>query len=266
MINFPTAKINLGLHIIEKRSDNFHNIETIFYPIRIADALEFIPALIDSFSQSGISILGPNHDNLCMKALKLLRNDFTIPPLAIHLHKNIPIGAGLGGGSSDGATMLKMLNEYFDLKLTVIQLQNYGRQLGADCAFFINNKPVLAEGKGDELKMIEIDLSGYEIVVVMPQDIHISTAAAYSGVTPSKPIYKLNNLAEEPIENWKNILMNDFETSIFKCYPRIAELKQELYELGAIYASMSGSGAALYGIFKEKINLSYLKNVAIFEG
>lgn len=260
MLTFPNAKINIGLNIIEKRGDGFHNIESVFYPIELKDALE-VARDKDAgstgirFSSSGIPIPGSSHENLCVKAYDLISKDYPLPPVKAHLHKAIPIGAGLGGGSADAAFFIKLLNDHFELGLAWGELHHYARQLGSDCSFFITNKPAFAEGRGDTYERIDLDLSKYFIAVVYP-NIHIGTAEAYSGVKPKKPSYSLEQtILEKPVEEWKEIVHNDFEDSVFVKYPAIRSIKEKLYDRGALYASMSGSGSSVYGIFEKKIDL-----------
>jgi len=250
MISFPNAKINLGLHITSKRSDGYHKLESIFYPVQWTDALELIEGGTNSFemSFSGLPVPGKLESNLCYKAWQLLKSDFSLPNLKAHLHKVIPMGAGLGGGSSDAAFMLKMINEICDLKISDQQLQKYAAQLGSDCPFFIENKPMIASGRGEILNEVKIDLSNYHIAIVMPP-ISVGTAEAYSWITPAIPINDLCTTINLPIENWKGILINDFEEVVCKHHPIIADIKQQLYNNGAVYSSMSGSGAAVFGIF-----------------
>lgn len=259
MIVFPNAKINIGLNITERRPDGYHNLETIFYPLMIKDALEVIESQLLNFQSSGIEIPGSNEHNLCLKAYHLLKQDFDLPPVNIHLHKHIPIGAGLGGGSADAAFFIKLLNQNFKLGLTPDAMMNYARQLGADCAFFINNQPVYAYDKGDHFEEISLDLSDYHLVLVMPP-VHVSTAEAYSGIKPATPEVSLKELIKQPIQQWKATIKNDFEEHIFKAYPVIAGVKQALYEAGALYASMSGSGASVFGVFKTVPDLSALES------
>jgi 4-diphosphocytidyl-2-C-methyl-D-erythritol kinase len=254
MLNFPNAKINIGLNIIEKRADGFHNIESCFYPIPCNDALEVIPSASMSFEAYGIEIPGNGTDNLCIKAYQLLKADFKLPNFEIHLLKNIPIGAGMGGGSADGAFMLKLLNEMNNLGLSNSQLKAYAQKLGSDCAFFIENKPKYCFGKGDEFEEISIDLSGKYLVLINP-NIHISTAEAYAGISPKKPSQNIREILKLDISKWKQTLKNDFEESLFPKYPILPQIKQTLYNLGAEYASMTGSGSTLYGIFEKEINL-----------
>jgi 4-diphosphocytidyl-2-C-methyl-D-erythritol kinase len=252
MICFPNAKINLGLHIVSKRPDGYHNIETVFYPIPLCDALEIVPSETNetTFSQTGICVGGNPNDNLVMKAFHLLKNDFDLPETAIYLRKQIPFGAGLGGGSADAAFMLGLLNDFAGLGLSVKQLEEYAGRLGADCPFFIRNKPVFAEGIGDIFTPVDVSLKGYYLVLAKP-DIHVSTKEAYAGVTPKQPTFCLTEISRLPIEEWKNRIVNDFEEGIFARYPAIGAIKQALYDRGAIYASMSGSGSSVFGIFEK---------------
>lgn len=248
MITFPNAKINLGLNVVEKRADGYHNIETVFYPINLTDALEIMESGKFSFALSGIYLESPSENNLVVKAYHLLKDDFDLPPVSIHLHKVIPTGAGLGGGSSDGAFMLKMLNSFFSLGLESVQLENYASQLGADCAFFIKNSPALATGIGNILSPIAIGLSNYKIVLVKPP-FSVPTAEAYKNITPVRPTCPLEEITSLPVTKWKDILKNDFEDSVFESYPEIKQIKEKFYQAGALYSSMSGSGSAVYGIF-----------------
>ncbi|MDR1631950.1 MAG: 4-(cytidine 5'-diphospho)-2-C-methyl-D-erythritol kinase [Dysgonamonadaceae bacterium] len=252
MICFPNAKINLGLHIVSKRPDGYHNIETVFYPIPLCDALEIVPSETGetTFSQTGISIDGSPNDNLVMKAFHLLKNDFDLPEIAVFLRKQIPFGAGLGGGSADAAFMLGLLNDFAGLGLSVEQMEEYAGRLGADCPFFVRNKPVFAEGVGDIFTPVDVSLKGYYLVLVKP-DIHVSTKEAYAGIAPRQPLSRLTETIHLPVEEWKNRLVNDFEEGIFARYPAIGGIKQSLYDQGAIYASMSGSGSSVFGIFEK---------------
>jgi len=257
MIVFPNAKINIGLNIVSRRTDGYHNLETVFYPVKIFDALEAMPGDHLSFDASGLGIPGRDEDNLCLKAYQLIGADYSLPPVNIHLHKHIPIGAGLGGGSADAAFFIRLLDQLFDLGLSLDQKLNYARKLGADCAFFIENKPVYAYEKGDRFEPIELDLSSYAIVLVMPPA-HVSTSEAYRGVKPFWPARSVKELIKLPIEEWKSCIRNDFEESIFKNHAIIRGVKAALYESGAVYASMSGSGASVFGIFKQKPDLADL--------
>lgn len=269
MLTYPNAKINIGLNIIEKRSDGYHNIETVFYPIGICDVLqvEFSESCTDyGFSTSGLNIDGDPEDNLIVKAYRLIQSEFEIPPIDITLIKQIPFGAGLGGGSSDAAFMLKMLNEMFALKMTPRKLENMASSLGADCSVFIRNKPVFATGIGNIFNPIKLNLSGYFLVLVKPE-IHISTIEAYSLVIPKKPKISIFENIQRPIDEWKELIYNDFEESVFSKYPEIENIKKKLYDRGAIYASMSGSGSSIYGIFKtEPKELFELNNCFVAGG
>lgn len=258
MITFPNAKINLGLNVISRRPDGYHNIETLFYPVNIKDSLEVIESEELKFTTSGIEIPGFANENLCLKAYHLLCESYRLPPVHIHLHKQIPIGAGLGGGSADAAFFLKTMNEKFALSLSTEELEDYARRLGADCAFFIRDKPVFAVGRGDEFVPVDLSLKNYHLVLVMP-DVHVSTPEAYRGVKPRKPETSLIDLAKLPVENWKNHIVNDFEPGIFKNHYLIRGAKASLYEAGALFALMSGSGASVYGIFKDQPDLSHLE-------
>jgi 4-diphosphocytidyl-2-C-methyl-D-erythritol kinase len=256
MISNPNCKINLGLHITEKRPDGYHNIETVFYPIALCDRLEISPSERFSFSQNGIRLECMDSDNLCVKAYKLIKNDFSqIGNVDIKLTKNIPFGAGLGGGSADAAFTLMMLNSIFALQLSDEQLADYARKLGADCAFFVRNTPVYATEKGDVFAECSISLSNYSLLLVKP-DIFISTPEAYSGVKPHKAQYDIRNILSQPIETWKNKLVNDFEESIFPKHPLLSDIKSMLYDSGAVYAAMSGSGSSMYGIFPKNAKIS----------
>lgn len=256
MLCFPNAKINIGLNIVEKRGDGFHNIESIFFPVKLCDVLE---AVIDenseagkaSFTSSGIEIPGNADDNLCVKAYHLISKDYPMPGIRIHLHKIIPIGAGLGGGSADAAFFINLLNELFELNLAWGEKHHYARQLGSDCPFFIANKPAFAFERGDKLDFLEVNLNGYHLVLVHP-GIHVSTPLAYSLVKPEKPQTSLKELIQLPVEQWKGKIVNDFEKPVMEKFPEIESIKNELYKAGAVYASMSGSGSAVFGIFKSK--------------
>ncbi|WP_279179889.1 4-(cytidine 5'-diphospho)-2-C-methyl-D-erythritol kinase [Bacteroides acidifaciens] len=252
MIVFPNIKINLGLSITEKRPDGYHNLETVFYPVALEDALE-IRALPEAdkkitLHQYGMEITGNPEDNLVAKAYSLLDKEFHLPPVEIHLYKHIPSGAGLGGGSSDAAFMLKLLNGHFHLNLSEEQLEIYAATLGADCAFFIKNKPVYAEGIGNIFSPIELSLKGYQIMIVKP-DVFVSTREAFANIHPHHPEYPVKEVIRRPVAEWKDTLINDFEASVFPQHPVIGEIKQELYNQGAIYASMSGSGSSVFGLF-----------------
>ncbi|WP_143962303.1 4-(cytidine 5'-diphospho)-2-C-methyl-D-erythritol kinase [Litoribacter populi] len=251
MLSFPNAKINLGLYVTSKRKDGYHEIETCMVPIPLFDALEIIPGKKTEFTTTGLSIPGKEGDNLILKGLKLMRKDFNeLPHVHVHLHKNIPMGAGLGGGSADGAFALNTFNTLFDLHLESWFLEDYAAQLGSDCPFFIENTPKIATGRGEILEPIEIDLKGKWILLINP-NIHIGTKEAYQGLTPKKPAKPLKEVLGNT-SLWKDDLVNDFETSVFAQHPQIQEIKDSLYEEGAYYASMSGSGATVYGLFDKE--------------
>lgn len=252
MITFPNAKINLGLNITEKRPDGYHNLETIFYPIPLEDALEVCPRKEGegkySLSQSGLAIEGDADKNLVVKAYKLLDEACGLPPADIYLYKHIPSGAGLGGGSADAAFMLKLLNDTYNLKLTDDQLEEYAARLGADCAFFVRNRPTYAEGIGNIFSPVELSLAGWQLLLVKP-DIFVSTRDAFARICPRRPQRNLKDIIGQPVESWKDYMVNDFEESVFPQFPAIGDIKTELYRLGAVYASMSGSGSSVYGLF-----------------
>ena len=256
MINFPNAKINIGLNITEKRPDGFHNIETIFYPIGLSDILEInISDDKINFDNTGLTVEDKRLEtNLCYKAYQILNNDFSIDPINIHLHKIVPFGAGLGGGSSDASFTLKAINSIMNLALDDDTLIEYSEKIGSDCPFFIINKPSFASEKGNVLKPIDLSLKGYFLVIVYP-GIHVNTAKAYSKISPKKPEISLSELIEQPVENWKKTIKNDFEDSVFNDHPEIEKIKSKLYKLGAIYSSMSGSGSAIFGIFNRKTDI-----------
>ncbi len=265
MIVFPNCKINLGLNILRKRSDGYHELETIFYPISLTDILEineykeperssFIP-----FTTSGLAIKGDTSSNLCMKAYKMLKADFPkLPHIQMHLHKIIPAGAGLGGGSANAAFALKMLNQIFNIGLTTKQLLEYAGELGSDCPFFIINTPCFATGRGEMLEETAVDLSTYKFVIVNP-GIHVDTGRAFLNMVPQVPERSIKEIVSYPIERWKDELHNDFEKVIFKQHREIVDIKDSLYVAGASYASMSGSGSTVYGIFPKdkKIELNF---------
>ena len=259
MITFPNAKINLGLNIIEKRPDGYHNLETVFYRVPVEDALE-VNILNEStqkfrLHQAGLEIAGEAENNLVVKAYKLLDERFNLPPIDIHLFKHIPSGAGLGGGSSDAAYMLKLLNEKFNLELSDENLEEYAAKLGADCAFFIRNAPTYAEGIGNIFSPISLSLKGYQIVLVKP-DIFVSTRDAFAQIKSHRQEIPLKEVIKQPIEEWKERMVNDFEESVFPQFPAIKEIKEKLYEAGAIYAAMTGSGSSVFGLFKPEDNKS----------
>jgi len=259
MVTFPIAKINLGLNVVEKRLDGYHNLQTVFYPVPIMDALEIAP-MSEGFPSdvdcdlkvTNIHIEGDEQRNLVVRAYQLLKKDFpSLPRIHTHLWKGIPTQAGMGGGSSDCAYMIRLLNETFDLQLTNEQMQQYAAQLGADCAFFIESVPCYAEGIGEQLEPISLDLSGWYIGVVRP-DIPVPTKEAFSRIHPHYPSLNCREVVMQPVETWRDNLINDFEESVFALHPEIGAVKEQLYKMGATYAAMSGSGSALFGLFKEE--------------
>ena len=259
MISFPIAKINLGLNVVEKRPDGYHNLQTVFYPVPIKDALE-VQVMDEAFPSdydcdlkvTNITIEGDEQRNLVVRAYQVLKQDFpTLPRIHTHLWKGIPTQAGMGGGSSDCAYMMLLLNQQFQLGLTDEQLIEYAAKLGADCAFFILSRPCYAEGIGEKLQPIDLSLSGYYIAVVRP-DIPVPTKEAFSRIRPHYPAQNCRETVMQPIETWRNTLINDFEESVFALHPEIGDIKQRLYDMGATYAAMSGSGSALFGLFKKQ--------------
>ncbi|MBN7815107.1 4-(cytidine 5'-diphospho)-2-C-methyl-D-erythritol kinase [Algoriphagus pacificus] len=256
MICFPNAKINLGLHITSKRNDGYHEIETCMYPIPLFDALEII---IDpkrfQWNSTGIAIPGDPKDNLIIQAYQLLKKDFpSLPQVSIHLHKNIPMGAGLGGGSADAGFALNLMNNLFDLILDDFFLEEYAAKLGSDCPFFVENTPKIATGRGEILEAVDLNLKGTYLVLINP-GIHVGTKEAYAGVKPKKPEVSLKELIQDK-SRWKDELINDFEPSVFSAYPEIGQIKSQLYQSGAFYAAMSGSGSTVFGLFDSKPELS----------
>jgi len=269
MISFPNAKINLGLDVLEKRPDGYHNISSIFYPVReLYDVLEIIPnnSTDDQYSFSGLSIPGDQSNNLIVKALERIRKDFDIPHLDIYLHKVIPMGAGLGGGSSDGSFMLKMLNDLFSLKLNKRELESFALELGSDCPFFIKNKPVLAEGRGEKMTPVSVNLDGYFIALAF-SDVHISTAEAYQNVARKSESAISQLIGDKPdFDRWRKEMVNAFEPYALSEYPQLEQVKDYFSERSALYTSMTGSGSAVYGIFeKEPVNLK-LKDFTFWIG
>jgi len=266
MISFPHCKINLGLHVVAKRPDGFHDIETCFYPVPWTDILEIIPSQETRFDSSGIAIPGLLQDNLCMKAYHLLKQNFDLPSVNIHLHKLLPTGAGLGGGSSDAAFALRMLNQIFKLNLSTEALSTYASAVGSDCSFFIQGNAMMGTGRGEILHPLKVSLKGKYLVLVKP-DVQVSTAEAYAGVVPKRPAHSIRAIETKSLNIWKDFLVNDFEASVFIRFPQIAELKKELYNAGAVYASMSGSGASVFGIFDKTIDVrSQFKGMTFWSG
>lgn len=273
MLTFPNAKINLGLNITEKRPDGYHNLETVFYPVLVEDALEITLLKSNAIDKgecilnlSGGEIGGCTKDNLVVKAYQMLNQDFSLPPVEVNLLKHIPLGAGLGGGSSDAAFMLKMLNEEFKLDLSEEELEVYASRLGADCAFFIRNQPTYAEGIGNIFSPIRLSLKGYRILLVKP-NIFVSTRDAFAHIKPQRPAFSPKDVVCLPVEEWRGKLVNDFEESVFPQFPEIGEIKEKLYQLGAIYASMSGSGSSVYGLFRKDVNgFDFGKEAFVYQG
>lgn len=260
MINFPIAKINLGLNVVSKREDGYHNLETVFYPVPIKDALE-VYTMDDAFPSelrcdlkvTNIRIDSDEQRNLVVRAYNLIAADYILPRVHIHLYKNIPTRAGMGGGSSDCAYMIRLLNEQFSLGMSDERMMKYAAKLGADCAFFIRSCPAYAEGIGEKLVPIDLNLGEYKMLVVKP-DISVSTKEAFSLITPKKPARNCLEVVRQPVETWKEELVNDFEYSVFAIHPEIGQIKQRMYDLGAVYAAMSGSGSSVFGLFRETPN------------
>jgi 4-diphosphocytidyl-2-C-methyl-D-erythritol kinase len=249
MIVFPHAKINLGLSIISKRPDGFHNLETVFYPVPLRDALEIVPSDENLFFQTGLKIPGKQDDNLVLKTCRLLEKHHPhIKPLEIHLHKIIPLGAGLGGGSSDAAETIQLVNRFFKLKISSGTLSAYASEIGSDCPFFMQSAPCFATGRGEILEPLTLEISNYSLLLVHPE-IRINTAWAFSKIRPSIPKYNLKQSISEPVQNWIYTISNDFEIPVFEAHPQLQIIKNRLYEAGAIYASMTGSGSTIFGIF-----------------
>ncbi len=252
MISFPNAKINIGLRVIRKRKDGYHDLETVFYPLQLSDSLEFVRSKKkESFQISGLALSGKSEDNLVWRAYKLLQKEYDLPAIQAHLHKIIPAGAGLGGGSADAVFMLQMLNKAFDLQLSEQKMKDFASMLGSDCPFFLRNRPTFAEGTGNIMSEISCDLSPYFILVVKPS-LHVATKEAFSGIVPKIPDTSLRKIIQTPVREWKSLIINDFEPVVFAKYPEIAEIKRQLYDSGAVYAQMSGSGSAVFGIFEEE--------------
>ena len=253
MIAFPNCKINLGLNIIRKREDGFHDLETIFLPVPFTDVLEIISSDKTELTVTGLPVNAT--ENLCIKAYNLLQQKFPeLPPVKMHLHKVVPMGAGLGGGSSDASFILNMLTEKFELNINPEELRDIALQLGSDCPFFLINKPCFATGRGEILEPLDLDLTNYKILIINP-GIHIDTKWAFSKIFPEERKKSIKEIIAQPIETWKEELQNDFEIPVFAEYPEIEKLKNDLYELGATYASLSGSGSSVFGLFKKEINI-----------
>lgn len=258
MIFFSPAKINIGLQILGKRPDGFHNIQSLMHPVGLSDILEINPLHSKNqeilFSQSGLRFDADLEDNLCIKAWRILAGECNLPPVEIHLHKQIPVGAGLGGGSSNASVTLLGLNALAEDPLSMERLAELAETLGSDCPFFLNKEPMMMEGRGEILTPVHLNLAGLFLVLLFPE-IHISSAEAYRGVKPAVPDHLVSELIQKPVSHWKGLIKNDFENSVFIKYPRLNDLKQKLYESGALYASLSGSGSSLYGLFAQRPSL-----------
>lgn len=277
MILFPNCKINLGLHITRKRADGYHDLETVFYPLPLRDALEAMPLRPEAGKQvpeitrsetqspatdavnsqqpgvalflSGLPVKGDPAENLCVKAWHLLKKDYPqLPPVQLYLHKAIPMGAGLGGGSADAAFTLQLLNNKFKLGIPAEKLLDYALQLGSDCPFFIINQPCIATGRGELLQSIPLDLSAWSFLLVYPE-VHINTGWAFAQITPTIPEQPISDIIRQPLSTWKDTLINDFEAPVCNLHPALRHIKETLYATGAVYASMTGSGSSFYGIF-----------------
>lgn len=255
MLTFPPCKINLGLHVLARRQDGYHDIETCLYPVPWSDMLDIVPSREFTFTSTGVQVPGPQSENLCVRAWNLVKTEYDIDPVAIHLHKLIPTGAGLGGGSSDGAFTLTTLNKIFHLAMSPDVLKTFASRLGSDCAFFVDSVPRLGTGRGDVLKEISLSLKGKYLIIVKPE-VHISTARAYGRITPVTHGLSVREIIEEyPLSEWRHLLQNDFEDHIFKEFPLVESIHQKLYDHGAAFARMSGSGSAVFAIFDEAIDL-----------
>ncbi len=263
MVVFPNAKINLGLNVIRKREDRYHDLETCFIPVPLKDVLEIIPGEEDQFTCTGLEVAG--NSNLVLKAVDLLRKDFEIPPLNIHLHKIIPMGAGLGGGSADASFTLVLLNDKFELGLSQQQLLNYALQLGSDCPFFILNKPAIGKGRGEILQEVENPLAGLHLTVAMPK-VEIKTKEAFHNITPAEPEQQIEEIIKSPAHTWAQSLRNDFQAFIFKTHAEIEVLSDSFYNHGATYAAMTGSGAAVFGVFEEEVINSEIEELVVWRG
>ena len=271
MLTRPIAKINLGLNVVEKRPDGYHNLETVFYPVQIEDALEVYPMDPEFPSEydcdlkvTNITIDGDEQRNLVVRAYNLLKADFpTLPRIHAHLYKGIPTQAGMGGGSSDCGFMITLLNDMFKLGLTQQQMIDYAARLGADCAFFILNRPCYAEGIGEKLQPIDLDLKGWYLSLVRP-DIPVSTREAFALIKPHHPEVNCREVVKQPVESWRDALVNDFESSVFAVHPELGAVKDRLYDLGATYAAMSGSGSTLFALSHQPLNLDEFNSEGTF--
>lgn len=259
MKEYPNCKINIGLSVVSKRADGYHNLESVFYPVPLCDELEISKSESFSFLQDGNTLDCDYDNNLCIKAYRLLKSYFPeLGNVDIRLTKHIPSGAGLGGGSSDAAFTLKMLNSLFHLGLSIEELQSLASQLGADCAFFIENKTVFASQKGDVFQDISLALDGYRLLLVKPE-VGVSTAEAYRNIVPAPALFDLRTLGSTPMKEWKRLVTNDFEKSVFEKLPVLCEIKERMYQGGAVYAAMSGSGSTIYGFFAKNQDITELR-------
>ena len=273
MITYPNAKLNLGLNVVAKRADGYHDLETVFYPVPITDALEVFPmdpdfpsAVDCDLKVTNLHIEGDEQKNLVVRAYQLLKQDFpTLPRIHAHLYKGIPTQAGMGGGSSDCGFMITLLNRQFQLGLSDQQMIDYAAHLGADCAFFVLNQPCYAEGIGERLQPIALNLKGWYLAVVRP-DIPVSTREAFSLIVPQHPAQNCRDIVMQPVETWRDALTNDFEKSVFALHPEIGSIKDQLYEMGAVYAAMSGSGSSLFGLFRHPVALDAFTAPNTFKG
>lgn len=260
MLVYPNAKINIGLSVVARRADGYHDLRTVFYPLPLCDILEITLPEVEGreyvWQQTGNAIDGAADDNICLRALRALRAVRQLPCVGLHLHKLIPTGAGLGGGSADGAFVIKHLNQMLRLGLTGDEMRHIAASIGADCPFFIDNRPAYAEGIGDQLSPIDIDLKGKQIILVKP-NINVSTREAYQGITPHPAATDLREALRRPVDQWPGPVLNDFEPTVFRRYPAIEHIKDTLYNCGALYASMSGSGSAVYGIFDRQPDIRF---------
>lgn len=252
MVAFPGCKVNLGLHILDKRGDGFHSLQTCYLPLPWTDVLEIIPSSKLEFSLTGLPIAGRLEDNLCVRAYKLLQAEFNLPPIHLHLHKLVPMGAGLGGGSADASHTLRLLNALFELAISKERLINFAQMLGSDCAFFCQDEMALGSGRGEILEPVSApSLKGHFLAVITPP-LEVSTAEAYAGVAPQQHELDVKTILQTPLDHWKGRLVNDFESSVFVKHPELGQIKSTLETLGAAYSSLSGSGSSVYGIFEEE--------------
>jgi len=265
MVVFPNAKINLGLNVKYKRDDGYHELETIMLPVALVDILEILPANKTELFESGATLIDtPMEQNLIYKAWSLLKTQYDIPAIKIYLHKKIPSGAGLGGGSADAAFAIRALNEVFELDLSPLKMKKNAATLGSDCAFFIDNEPALATGRGEKLEPVQVDLTGKYLLLVVPK-VHVSTAEAYGNIEPHESERSVRHVVSQPANTWQKNLINDFEASVFPIYPELKNIKESLYAHGAFYAAMSGSGSAIYGLFNDEPEPFFCSNASLIK-